>query len=67
MSALFCPFLCFRSYPEKLEVYTPTFYKIRVLGHVGEGTEVGLGPESELLGLLLGHDETGGGAVSKVR
>ena len=31
MSALFCLFLCFRSYPEKLEVYTPTFYKIRYI------------------------------------
>ena len=28
MSALFCLFLCFRSYPEKLEEYIPTFYKI---------------------------------------
>ena len=31
MSALFCLFLCFRSYPEKLEVYNPTFYKIRYI------------------------------------
>ena len=31
MSALFCLFLCFRSYFEKLEVYTPTFYKIRYI------------------------------------
>ena len=31
MSALFCLFLCFRSYPEKLEVYIPTFYKIRYI------------------------------------
>ena len=31
MSALFCLFLRFRSYPEKLEVYTPTFYKIRYI------------------------------------
>ena len=31
MSALFCLFLCFRSYLEKLEVYTPTFYKIRYI------------------------------------
>ena len=31
MSALFCLFLCFRSYPEKLEVYNPTFYKINYI------------------------------------
>ena len=31
MSALFSLFLCFRSYSEKLEVYTPTFYKIRYI------------------------------------
>ena len=31
MSALFCVFLCFRSYPEKLEEYIPTFYKIRYI------------------------------------
>ena len=31
MSALFCLFLCFRSYPEKLNVYTPMFYKIRYI------------------------------------
>ena len=31
MSALFCLFLCFRSYPEKLEVYTLAFYKIRYI------------------------------------
>ena len=31
MSALFCLFLCFRSYPELLEVYIPTFYKIRYI------------------------------------
>ena len=29
MSALFCLFLFFRSYSEVLEVYIPTFYKIR--------------------------------------
>ena len=29
MSALFCLFLCFRSYYEKPEEYIPTFYKIR--------------------------------------
>ena len=28
MSALFRLLLCFKSYPEKLEVYIPTFYKI---------------------------------------
>ena len=28
MSALVCLFLCFQSYPEKLEVYIWTFYKI---------------------------------------
>ena len=28
MSALFCLFLCFRSYPEKVEEYMPKFYKI---------------------------------------
>ena len=31
MSALFCLFLCFRSYSEKLEEYIPTFYKIRYI------------------------------------
>ena len=31
MSAFFCLFLCFRSYSEKLEVYTPTYYKIRYI------------------------------------
>ena len=31
MSALFCLFLCFRSYPEKVEEYIPTFYKIRYI------------------------------------
>ena len=31
MSALFHLFLCFRSSPEKLEVYIPTFYKIRYI------------------------------------
>ena len=31
MNALFCLFLCFRSYPEKVEVYIPTFYKIRYI------------------------------------
>ena len=31
MSALFCFFLCFRSYPEKLEVCIPAFYKIRCI------------------------------------
>ena len=31
MSALFCLFLCFRSYPEKLEEYIPTFHKIRYI------------------------------------
>ena len=33
MSALFCLFLCSRSYPEKLEVYIPKFYKIRYILH----------------------------------
>ena len=28
ISALFCLFLCFRSYPKKLEVYSLIFYKI---------------------------------------
>ena len=31
MSALFCVFLYFRSYSEKLEEYIPTFYKIRYI------------------------------------
>ena len=31
MSALFCLFLFFRSYPEKLEVYIAMFYKIRYI------------------------------------
>ena len=31
MSALFCLFLCFRSNPEKLEEYIPTFYNIRYI------------------------------------
>ena len=31
MSALFCLFLCFRAYPEKLEEYIPTIYKIRYI------------------------------------
>ena len=31
MSALFCLFLCFRSYPEKLGEYIPTFHKIRYI------------------------------------
>ena len=31
MSALFCLFLCFGSYSEKLEEYIPTFYKIRYI------------------------------------
>ena len=31
MRAMFCLFLCFRSYPEKLEVYIPRFYKIRYI------------------------------------
>ena len=31
MSALFCLFLYFRSYPEKLEEYIPTLYKIRYI------------------------------------
>ena len=31
MSALFCLFLCFRSYSGKLEEYIPTFYKIRYI------------------------------------
>ena len=31
MSALFYLFLFFRSYPVKLEVYIPTFYKIRYI------------------------------------
>ena len=31
MSALVCLFLCFQSYPEKLEVYIWTFYKIRYI------------------------------------
>ena len=31
LGALFCLFLCFRSYPEKLKVYTPTFYRIRFI------------------------------------
>ena len=31
MSALFCLFLCFRSYSEKLEEYISTFYKIRYI------------------------------------
>ena len=31
MSALFCLFLCFRSYPDKLEEYIPIFYKIRYI------------------------------------
>ena len=29
MSGLFYLFLCFRSYPVKLEAFIPTFYKIR--------------------------------------
>ena len=33
MCALFCLFLCSRSYPEKLEVYIPKFYKIRYILH----------------------------------
>ena len=31
MSALFCLFLCFGSYSEKLEEYISTFYKIRYI------------------------------------
>ena len=31
MSALFCLFLYFRPYSEKLELYIPTFYKIRYI------------------------------------
>ena len=31
MSALFCLFLCFRSYSEKLEEYIPIFYQIRYI------------------------------------
>jgi hypothetical protein len=31
MSASFCLFLCFRSYPKKVEEYIPTFYKIRYI------------------------------------
>ena len=31
MGALFYLFLCFRSYPEKVEEYIPTFYKIRYI------------------------------------
>ena len=31
MSALFCLFLSFRSYPEKVEEYIPIFYKIRYI------------------------------------
>ena len=31
MSALFCFFLYFRSYSKKLEVYNPTFFKIRYI------------------------------------
>ena len=31
MSALFCLLVCFISYPEKLDVYIPTFYKIRYI------------------------------------
>ena len=30
---LFCLFLCYTSYPEKLEVYIPKFYKIRCSLH----------------------------------
>ena len=31
MSALFCLFLWFRAYPEKLQEYIQTFYKIRYI------------------------------------
>ena len=31
MSALFCLFLCFRSYSKKLVVYNPIFFKIRYI------------------------------------
>ena len=31
MSALFCLFLCFKSYSERLEFYIPIFYKIRYI------------------------------------
>ena len=31
MSTLFCIFLCFRSYPGKLEEYIPTFFKFRYI------------------------------------
>ena len=31
MSALFCFFLCFESYFEKLDEYISTFYKIRYI------------------------------------
>ena len=31
LSALFCLFLCFRWYPDKVEEYIPTFYKIRYI------------------------------------
>ena len=31
MNGLVCLFLCFRSYPEKVEEYIPTFYKIRYI------------------------------------
>ena len=31
MSALFCLFLCLKSYPEKLEEYIPTFHEIRYI------------------------------------
>ena len=37
-----------------------------VLRHVCVGPEVCLGLESQLFGLLLGHDESGGGAVGQV-
>ena len=37
-----------------------------ILGNIGVASEVGLWLESQLLGLVLGHDKAGGGAVGQV-
>ena len=39
---------------------------LRILRDIGVTSEIGLGLEPELLGLVLGHDEAGGGAVGQV-
>ena len=60
MSALFCLFLCFRSYSKKLVVYNPIFFKIRYILE-----ELYLAVLSILSRLIIYIDQLNTGKIAK--